>query len=67
MELSEACEKLADMIQDDPFMRWHSGDSILSFHNHLNRGETAAMALALVKRECYEMYGQCGGPVPLEC
>lgn len=49
MELSEACDKLAKLIEEDPVLRVRSGTSIEMFIISLNDGETPAMALAMVK------------------
>jgi len=54
MELSEACDKLAEMLKNDPILRIRGGGPIQFFHDYLNAGETPAMALALVKKDYYD-------------
>ncbi len=54
MELSEACDKLATLMREDNFLRIREGLPIQFFHEHLQQGETPAMALALVKRYFYD-------------
>ena len=50
MELSEACDKLAELMESDEWAREHKGAPIQLFHDYLKDGETPAMALALVKK-----------------
>ena len=53
LELSEACNKLAELMENDEWAREHKGEPVHLFHDHLVDGETPAMALALVKKVFY--------------
>jgi len=57
LELSEACNKLAELMENDEWSREHKGEPIHLFHDHLADGETPSMALVLVKKAYYEVEG----------
>lgn len=52
MELPDACDELAQLIIDDALAM--PGYAIQFFMEHIENGETPAMALALVKHETSE-------------
>ena len=55
MELSDACDELANLIKKDRILRNRGGGPIQFFYVYLKDGETPAMALALVKRDYYDL------------
>lgn len=55
LELSEACDRLGELMKNDPILRTRDGGPIQFFHEHLVSGETPAMALALVKKFYYDL------------
>ena len=55
MDLSDACDKLAELMENDEYKKESKGAPIQFFHDYLEAGETPAMALALVKKDYYEI------------